>query len=43
MGNDKSKRTGSLHLKTTPELAKLTSTTTSTADSTASMLTRMRR
>lgn len=38
MGNDKSKRTGALQLKTTPEPAKLTSSTTSTVDSTASVL-----
>jgi hypothetical protein len=38
MGNDKSKRTGTLHLKTTPDPDKLTATTTSTTDSTAPVL-----
>jgi hypothetical protein len=38
MGNDKSKRTGTLHLKTTPDPDKLAATTTSTMDSTATVL-----
>jgi hypothetical protein len=38
MGNDKSKRTGTLHLKTTAEPDKLAATTASTMDSTATVL-----
>ncbi len=38
MGNDKFKRTGTLHLKTTPEPDKLTTTTTDSTDSTGPVL-----